>query len=528
MKPVPGGTVLVIDDELGPRESLRLILKDSYTVFTASGGDEGLSVLRKNQIDIVILDLRMPGKTGLETLEEIRSIDTEIPVIILTGYGTIEDARQATHHRVFEFLAKPFDIPVMKDIINRAVENRRMQELTRLELRKGQLLEEIKNISATSPDMETSLNSVLQTAVIGLKAETASIFLYEEPTGELVLAASHGVPGGIEKNTRHALEGNSITGWMARTGTPLILSGNLTDDTLFKSVNSGISSALSGPLKSGDEILGVIHVSNRIKKTPFSDDDLALFSSIARQIALTVKNLRLQQQLIKIQKQLIIQERIVSLAELSAGIAHELATPLNAIYGLAELAKNRIETPMDAMEKIEEQTLRASRIIDGLKRLSKQKPPEAKPVSINMILETTISLLNYRMLKENVKVRRYLCNALPAVFVDEIQLQQIFINLLNNALDALSDNREITVTTKSEDGDVITSITDRGDGIRPEDISRIFNSFFTTKKDGTGLGLSIVKNLVEANSGRIHVSSEAGKQTTFTITFPSYSQAPAF
>ncbi|MCX8082325.1 MAG: response regulator [bacterium] len=118
------GTILVIDDELGPRESLRMLFKDDYNVITADSGDKGINELKQHNPDVIILDLKMPDKGGIETLEEIRHIDEKVPVIILTGYGDIEAAKKAIHLGAIEFISKPFDVKEMRNIVKRASEKR--------------------------------------------------------------------------------------------------------------------------------------------------------------------------------------------------------------------------------------------------------------------------------------------------------------------------------------------------------------------------------------------------------------------
>ena len=122
------GTILVIDDELGPRESLRILFKDDYTVITAESGDKGIQELKKHNPDVIILDLKMPNKGGLETLEEIRDIDEKVPVIILTGYGDMDAAKKAIHLGAIEFISKPFDIKEMRKIVKRASEKRLIEK----------------------------------------------------------------------------------------------------------------------------------------------------------------------------------------------------------------------------------------------------------------------------------------------------------------------------------------------------------------------------------------------------------------
>ena len=128
-------SILVIDDELGPRESLKILLKDKYSVITADSGDKGIECFKNGGVDVIILDLRMPGKTGIETLEEIRKTDKNIPVIILTGYGDMATAKKAIHLGAVEFLNKPFDIAEMLAVVKKACEKKEIEEQSKTLIR---------------------------------------------------------------------------------------------------------------------------------------------------------------------------------------------------------------------------------------------------------------------------------------------------------------------------------------------------------------------------------------------------------
>lgn len=156
-------SVLVIDDEIGPRESLRILLKDSYNVYLAHNGDEGISMLKSDNFDAVILDLRMPGKSGIETLEEIRKFNDDVPVIVLTGFGTLESAQKAVHLNIFEFVSKPFDINEMKEIVKRAVEKSKILLSTKT------IMSQLKKLNT---DLEGRIHELEKFAVVGkLSAE---------------------------------------------------------------------------------------------------------------------------------------------------------------------------------------------------------------------------------------------------------------------------------------------------------------------------------------------------------------------
>jgi signal transduction histidine kinase len=118
-------SLLIVDDERGPAESLRMVFKSNYDVFTAPGGEEALAVLRKEPIDVVTLDLRMPGMPGTEVMEHIKRFDPDIEIIVVTGYASLDSAIRGLRHRVFDYVTKPFDVPQISDLVERAVERRR-------------------------------------------------------------------------------------------------------------------------------------------------------------------------------------------------------------------------------------------------------------------------------------------------------------------------------------------------------------------------------------------------------------------
>ena len=165
-------TILVIDDELGPRESIRMIFKNKYNVIPVESGERGIEVIKKIKVDVIILDLKMGGKNGIETLEEIRKYDEKVPVIILTGYGDMESARKAMHFGVIEFMTKPFDIPELESIVNRAIEKIRIEreseklkdELSSLNsklLKKFEEIEKLATIGQMSTEVIHEINNLL-------------------------------------------------------------------------------------------------------------------------------------------------------------------------------------------------------------------------------------------------------------------------------------------------------------------------------------------------------------------------------
>jgi signal transduction histidine kinase len=160
-------TILVIDDELGPRESLRILFKDKYNVITAEDGDKGIEIVKNRKVDLIILDLRMPGKSGIDTLGEIRNYNQNVPVIILTGYGDMETARKAMHYEAFEFMTKPFSISEMEEIVAKGIEKGKIKRETE------KLREELISLK---DKLQKRINEIETFAVIG---QASSEILHE-------------------------------------------------------------------------------------------------------------------------------------------------------------------------------------------------------------------------------------------------------------------------------------------------------------------------------------------------------------
>jgi putative two-component system response regulator len=118
------GSILIVDDEVGPRESLRMILKPIYEIYTAANGDEALQVISKESIDLVTLDLRMPGLSGIDVLREIKKIKADVEVIVITGYGTLTNAQEAIRYGAGDFISKPFNVADIIAIISKSFERR--------------------------------------------------------------------------------------------------------------------------------------------------------------------------------------------------------------------------------------------------------------------------------------------------------------------------------------------------------------------------------------------------------------------
>jgi two-component system, NtrC family, sensor kinase len=230
---------------------------------------------------------------------------------------------------------------------------------------------------------------------------------------------------------------------------------------------------------------------------------------------------------VRLEEQLQISEKMASIGLLAAGVAHEVNTPLTGISSYTQMLLEGAQ-PGDPrtvlLEKIERQTFRAAKIVSGLLNLSRPGTSHNARtlVDLNAIVTDVFALLEHQFEVGKIKVRRELSPEPVLVMGIEHQLQQVFLNLFLNARDAMPVGGWLTVSTRSDQGGAVAEIADTGSGIPSEQLSRIYDPFFTTKAigRGTGLGLSITYGIVREHSGVIHCDSAVGQGTTFTLTFP--------
>jgi PAS domain S-box-containing protein len=253
-----------------------------------------------------------------------------------------------------------------------------------------------------------------------------------------------------------------------------------------------------------------------IARTPLLDNALQPYGTIIVFEDITDK--------IRLQQQLLTSEKLASIGLLSAGVAHEINTPLTGISSYIQMLQKKLTDTHYAqiLEKVEAQTDRVARIIKNLLAFA-HSPSEAafQRVDIKSSIEEILSLIDYKLKTMNIRLVLELA-PVPPIYVQGERLQQVFINIILNALDAMPGGGELRIRLAAEDGAQVVRISDTGTGIRPEHRSRIFDPFFTTKGvgKGTGLGLSISYAIVKEHDGRIDVQSEVGRGTTFIITLP--------
>ena len=259
-----------------------------------------------------------------------------------------------------------------------------------------------------------------------------------------------------------------------------------------------------------------------VEKNSFLKEEQQLLS----QIAIEIGNLIARHEQIEKEKLLNEQmkrdDRLHVLAELTAGVAHELNTPLGNILGYAEILKKSIEdkNKRNDAQKIVTSALSAREIVKKLMYFSCEMPSNFKPIDINTVVKDTCDLLSLQLKQSNKHIEQKLELEPLIVNGDSMQLSQVFINLLLNAKDAIAANQKIFISTKDLEDFVQVIIKDEGHGISESDQENIFKPFFTKKQHGTGLGLSVAHGIIQSHKGNIEVKSKIDIGTQFIITLP--------
>jgi len=237
------------------------------------------------------------------------------------------------------------------------------------------------------------------------------------------------------------------------------------------------------------------------------------------------------QRLRESREQLIQAEKLTSLGQMAASIAHEVNNPLTGVLVYAQLLSKKIagdnmskEIALDYLSKMESELTRSTRLIQSLLDFARQSPPTLKEVNLNDVINRALDLAVHSAKLQNIQVIRELDTSLPQLMADFDQLQQVCTNLILNAVQAMPEGGSLTLRTSADDSQLRIEVQDTGCGIPQENMRKLFTPFFTTKGEvkGVGLGLAVAYGIIQRHQGRIEVQSKEGEGTTFTIYLPLY------
>jgi signal transduction histidine kinase len=279
----------------------------------------------------------------------------------------------------------------------------------------------------------------------------------------------------------------------------------------------------------GRGLLGLLVVVDERIRDAFSPEDVALLETLASQIGVVLENSRLY-------TQLKVRDRLAVLGSMAAGLAHEIRNPLGAIKGAAQLLAEPSpeggepldESSQEFLQIILEEVERLDQVVGSVLDLARHSTGVVAPLDVNAVVQRTAQVMGAEWKDEEFGVEIDICDSLPQAAIAPDQLQQVIMNLLRNAFEAMGGEGRATVTTRSREGarppEVEIAVSDSGPGLSTTALKSIFLPFFTTKHDGTGLGLAICQRIVQTAGGRIEVRTTEGKGSTFTVVLPASSE----
>ncbi|MCG6894561.1 MAG: GAF domain-containing protein [Desulfobacteraceae bacterium] len=290
--------------------------------------------------------------------------------------------------------------------------------------------------------------------------------------------------------------------------------------------DEGIRIILDIPLFVGPQVAGIIRIyfGERRKFTSAEQDFLV---AVAQQCSCAIDKARIiETQQTQYQELALQTEKLSALGRMAAGIAHEINNPLAGILLFSSNMRKKLDegAPFsEGLDIIIHETIRCRRIIQGLLEFSREQEPQMAMAHINDVLEKTLNILENEFRIHRIRLRKDLSPDIPPTMLDSSQMEQVFVNLLINAVEAVESDGEVVIRSrKNPDGkDIMVEIEDNGVGINPEQMARIFEPFYSTKSKGTGLGLAVTYGILKKHGGNIRADHLPGKGACFTVTVPA-------
>ncbi len=486
------GRVLVIDDEQVLRDGAeRILIRMNFQVFKASRGDEGLKILEKEPVSIVLLDMKMPGMDGMEVLKRIKEMERGILVIVITGFATVETAIEAMKRGAYDFIPKPYEPDQLRIVVNRAREKMQLQQET-------EKLE--KERRRTLADLHTS-----QSRVYTIIESLPNGVLVTDTNGKVVLLnPAFRQHLGIARDME---PGGELASYIDDEN----LCKLIIDISRGKYVDFDDIPNYELNLAGGKFLLA--------RARPVLGEKRECLGAVTN--IMDVSAMKALDQL---------------RSEFVAKVSHELRSPLSTIHEqlamvLNDMAEGASENEQHIISRAKEKTKGLISSIGDLLDLSRIEAgivsKESKPVQVGELLKSIVDFLGARATAKKQTLELEISGEpLPTIYADPMALESVYGNLITNATNYTQEGGEIKVIADKAGANLRVVVKDNGYGIDAKYMGKIFEKFYRVKNEktrfitGTGLGLPIVKGIVDSLGGYIDVESETGKGTSFTVLLP--------
>jgi len=510
-------TVLLVEDEPSIRWTMAEFLKRAgYFVQTAENFEEASDILKRTQISVAVVDIFLPGKSGIDLLKRIQTSEPYIPVIMTTGEPNSSQIPELIRAGAYDFLHKPVTKEMLIKAVSRAVEKKRlMDEKDRLEQEiqshaehlELRIAERTAELAEAHNFLNTVLDSSTEYAIVAINteglitlfnlgAETMFGYRAEQILGQHAerLMASHDKSKGVDALVNCGLQAQALGRHQ------LEVELGRADGSTF------IASLVMTPIigKSDNRLLGYLGI---IK-------DL----TIERQSEKTLREM---------QARLAHNEKIAALGKVAAHVAHEVKNPLAglrlyAMHLKTKVAEKLTEGEVSLIDKIIDTINNLSNTAEQILDFARPIRLAPRPVDLNHLITDTLHLLEPQIVANKVTVELDLGQPGVTGMLDATSIRAALLNLLLNAVQAMTDGGKLTVKTESSEGGVLSlKITDTGSGMTEEQARNVFEPFYTTKSQGLGLGMPYARKIIEQHHGEIKIESSQHQGTTIEVQLPS-------
>lgn len=486
-------TILLVDDEKQFRDSSqRLLTRKGYEVITAEDGQRALDSLGKNPVDVILLDLKMPVMGGEEFLQVKTPLYPDIPVVVVTGHGSLDVALDCMRKGAYDFITKPFDIPQLLLSIERALEKRNLERNA-----KNYQEETVQNLLALSTEKKR-LETIISCIANGIMVTNKNL--------EIVL---------------HNPALLRLLDVPAPPANPVPVHAIVKDDSLIETLKK----IQRGEPLEKEFVAQEIHVGERVLRAisaPTLEPERRVFWTVAGTVTV-LEDITLFKQLDRMKSDFVNM------------VAHELRSPLVSIRQIQSVLAEGLAGPLSekqadfvkrGMKKIDALLALINDLLDVARLEAGRLVQKQTAIDLSELIGDMVLLMQPRAKEQGIRLT-HSCENMKPVVADPKNIEEVLNNLLTNAINYSPEGGKVTVTARGVGQSVEIRVSDTGVGIAPEEVPKIFDKFYRVKHPktrqvtGTGLGLSIVKGIVEAYRGSIHVESAPDQGTTFTVLLPA-------
>ena len=512
--------ILVLDDEPGiTLLCMRLLKRAGYEVFAFTEAQSAYEQLRTSQIDLLLVDIRMPDVDGFEVISHAKKLQPDIAVLVMTGFGTVETAIQALRQGVDGLLLKPFEqgSELVATVKQALLDSERKRDAARIQALRPLFDVTESLLSETRPDQ---LVKMVKTAVQGhLRCEHVGYYQVENDGNVRLLSGTGNLP-----------DVEFINQFIDHNKPVSITANSLSENEFSSQLNEiNLGTAMLVPVKRLNTN-SMLFAGRNLEEAPFRESDKEMFQILSNQAAIALENAYLYAELRDYVKQvedsqqaLLQTEKMAAAGRLAVSIAHEVNNPLQAVQNCLHLAgRNDLPTEQRA-EYFDLAKMELDRLMTTVQRmLDFYRPGSVAPDDVNLqdILNYVLSLMANQLEKQNVLVKLDIPSNLPKVVAVGSQIQQVFINLILNSFDAMPEGGELRITARHYQNGIELLLQDSGPGIPDDREPHIFEPFYSTKDGGTGLGLTVSYNIITAHGGTLELASKSDSGACFRIFLP--------